>query len=119
MALTIPAAPLVTTFVKKQSSSSPPGPEELVVGLSLQDSAKLSQIRGVALNGSHAWLGVPYAEAPTGKLRFLPARPIGSWSGVRDASSYAAPCLEQSADGSSPNPLIPNASEDCECFPIL
>jgi carboxylesterase type B len=36
----------------------------------------------------YAFLGVPYAEPPTGSLRFSSPRPVTLWSGIRDAKQY-------------------------------
>ena len=41
-----------------------------------------------------AFIGVPYAEAPTGKDRFKPARPITSWEGARPARAWASICYQ-------------------------
>lgn len=56
------------------------------------------KIRGVITRslpyGLHArqFLGIPYAEAPLGELRFSPPIPIKPWSGVRDANEFPALC---------------------------
>lgn len=36
----------------------------------------------------YEFLGVPYAEPPTGKLRFNSPQPIKLWDGVRDAKEF-------------------------------
>lgn len=36
----------------------------------------------------YEFLGVPYAEPPTGKLRFCNPQPLSLWDGVRDAKAY-------------------------------
>ncbi|KAE8739805.1 Carboxyl/Cholinesterase 49, partial [Frankliniella occidentalis] len=41
-----------------------------------------------------AFLGVPYAAPPVGKLRFLPPQPVEKWSGVRDAIEERDGCLQ-------------------------
>lgn len=40
------------------------------------------------------WLGLPYAEPPVGELRWKAPRPPASWSGVREADAYGAPCAQ-------------------------
>ena len=39
---------------------------------------------------SAAFLGIPFAEAPVGDLRFAAPVPHGPWEGVRDAIAYGA-----------------------------
>lgn len=40
--------------------------------------------------GVHTFLGIPFAKAPLGPLRFAPPQPPEPWSGVRDGTSYPA-----------------------------
>ncbi|MGW4526175.1 carboxylesterase/lipase family protein [Amycolatopsis sp. NPDC004378] len=47
-------------------------------------------LRGSAGDGTRTFLGVPYAEPPVGELRFRAPRPVTPWSGVRDATKWAA-----------------------------
>lgn len=50
------------------------------------------QITGAATTvpGVVAWLGIPYAAPPTGKLRWRPPQPVEPWAGVRRAGRFAA-----------------------------
>ena len=43
------------------------------------------------------FLGVPFADAPTGANRFRPPQPAPRWAGVRDASRYG-PAVPQNPD---------------------
>lgn len=46
-------------------------------------------VRGVRReDGTEAYLGIPYAEAPFGELRFQRPQKRSPWSGVRDARDY-------------------------------
>ncbi|XP_058877897.1 acetylcholinesterase-like [Acipenser ruthenus] len=72
-------------------------------------------------SGGHvsAFLGIPFAEPPVGKLRFQPSHPKKPWPGTWDAGSYPKACY-QYVDTSYPGfPGIemwnPNRemSEDC------
>jgi para-nitrobenzyl esterase len=49
-------------------------------------------VRGVHQGGIDRFLGVPYAAAPVGDLRWRPPQPHGRWHGVRDASQFANHC---------------------------
>ncbi|XP_012868195.1 PREDICTED: acylcarnitine hydrolase-like [Dipodomys ordii] len=61
------------------------------------------QVRGSLIHvkdsnvGVHTFLGIPFAKPPVGPLRFAPPEHPEPWSGVRDATSYPAMCL-QNAD---------------------
>ena len=47
------------------------------------------------LNGSvGAFLGIPYAKPPVGKLRFRYPQPVDSWEGVKNASSFSNTCFQ-------------------------
>ncbi|GIT79567.1 carboxylic ester hydrolase [Leifsonia sp. LS1] len=46
------------------------------------------RVAGVWRHGSAAFLGIPFAEAPVGDLRFAAPVPHAPWDGVRDASAY-------------------------------
>jgi para-nitrobenzyl esterase len=68
-------------------------------------------VQGGAVN---AFMGLPYAAAPTGKLRWAPPVEPASWQGVRDATAFSAACMQVSAPPQgfySDNP--PRTSEDC------
>lgn len=66
-----------------------------------------------------AFLGIPYAEPPVGRLRFKKPEPREDWTGVWDATSHANSCY-QNIDNTFPgfagsemwNPTT-NLSEDC------
>lgn len=55
------------------------------------------------------FLGIPYAAPPLGVLRWQPPQALRTrWSSVRDASRFAAPCVQ----GARPS-LSRGGSEDC------
>lgn len=63
---------------------------------------------------SKQFLGIPYAKAPIGKLRFSSPEPVEPWSGVREATSYPPICPQLQM----PPPLNKivaglSTSEDC------
>ena len=57
---------------------------------------------------SAAFLGIPYAAAPVGALRYAAPAPVAPWTGVRDATVYGA-TPHRSDDGLTliPEPSIP------------
>jgi para-nitrobenzyl esterase len=82
------------------------------------DSAPLAavnsgQLRGALLGapsdkGGAAFKGIPYAQPPVGDLRWREPQPVRSWTGVRDAASFGAPCAQNSG-----NRPMANSQEDC------
>jgi len=55
---------------------------------------KSGRVRGVALAGCRAFLGVPYAEAPTGKARFRAPSAPTPWTGERDGRERGADMIQ-------------------------
>ena len=74
---------------------------------------------GVSNEHSHQefFLGIPYAQPPTGSLRFAPPQPIDeSWDEPRDATKYGNICYGYGADTAAlSNPI----SEDCLTLNIV
>ena len=65
-------------------------PDPLVVAV---DGGRISGRReGQA--GVRAFLGIPYAAAPVGALRWRPPQPVAPWHGVRPAQALAPQCLQ-------------------------
>jgi para-nitrobenzyl esterase len=64
-------------------------------------------VRGAIGPTAITYLGIPYAEAPVGDLRWRAPRPRARWSGVLDATAFGRHCPQP---GSA---LDPAASEDC------
>ena len=44
--------------------------------------------------GNHAWLGIPYASAPVGELRWRAPRPPQAWTDTRVALKSGASCTQ-------------------------
>lgn len=71
-------------------------------------------LRGVASGGINAYLGIPYAKAPVGDLRWKPPVAADGWQGVRNAAVAGPACIQ-------PKPIVasiysedlPSTSEDC------
>jgi hypothetical protein len=64
-------------------------------------------VEGVIGPSGKEWRGVPYAAPPVGDLRWRPPAPVTPWSGVRDATNFASPCIQLAF------PTGTFGSEDC------
>ena len=67
-------------------------------------------------NGTHAWLGIPYAQAPLGELRWRAPQPSKPWSGTREALAFGNICAQLGSFGGGAAPDQhgkPAGSEDC------
>ena len=61
-----------------------------------------------------AYLGIPFAAPPLGKLRWQPPRPPESWQGVRECNSFGTTCPQAPYPAGSVYALAPQPqSEDC------
>src|SRR5579862_1827031 len=65
-------------------------------------------VRGLASGGTDEFLGIPYAAPPVGALRWQPPQPAASWSGVRDATTFAPHCPQLASPFGQAS-----TSEDC------
>ncbi|MGZ5860932.1 MAG: carboxylesterase/lipase family protein [Croceibacterium sp.] len=70
--------------------------------------------------GVTVFRGMPFAAAPVGALRFMPAAAPKAWTGVRDASKWGDTCIQPSGKGrpiganqATDMPDSPITSEDC------
>src|SRR6266498_2645929 len=71
------------------------------------------QIRGIArVSGGAEFLGIPYAQPPVGNMRWHEPVDVKPWSGVRDASTFGAPCA-QSILGDWNKHDAETSKEDC------
>lgn len=65
--------------------------------------------------GAHAWLGIPYAAAPTGPRRWRAPQPPEPWDGIREALHRPSPCAQKRSpldQGAGPETNVVGA-EDC------
>jgi para-nitrobenzyl esterase len=76
--------------------------------------APAGALRGVDQDGLQVFKGVPYAVAPVGALRWKPPVAVPTWTGVRDALDFGAPCFQpKPRPGSIYSSTLKPMSEDC------
>ena len=51
-------------------------------------------IKGVQEGNLKKYLGIPYAEAPLGDLRWASAKPALNWEGIKSAESNSKICFQ-------------------------
>ncbi|WP_068874687.1 MULTISPECIES: carboxylesterase/lipase family protein [unclassified Phenylobacterium] len=90
----------------------------VLVGAARAEPSKLRVDGGVLVgsleDGVRTFKGVPFAKPPVGDLRWRPPQPT-SWTGERDATHYALPCLQPTPADGRPNGggVAGASSEDC------
>ncbi len=72
---------LTLAFVTSANAASPP-----IVEI---DSGS---VRGVVLDGTHAFFGIPYAAPPVGDARWKAPQPVAPWSDVRESAVFGPAC---------------------------
>jgi len=71
------------------------------------------RVRGIARRGRGAeFLGIPFAAPPVGDFRWREPQPVKLWTGIRDATSFGAPCA-QAILGDWNRHDAETSSEDC------
>ena len=73
-------------------------------------------LQGRTAPGSTAFLGIPFAEAPVGPLRWAPPSPARAWSGTRDATKFGSAPWQPTGgplDGLVPGMGSADQSDDC------
>lgn len=68
-------------------------------------------VRGFTHNGVHVFLGIPYAAAPVGDLRWMPPQPSKSWDHPLNATHFRDTCAQVTELGAFAGPS--STSEDC------
>src|SRR4030043_1594247 len=76
-------------------------------------ATKSGKIEGTFEDGLYVFKGIPYAEPPVGRLRWMPPQPVNPWSGVKQAKNFGA-IAPQTAMPLAPFVQVPQPqSEDC------
>ncbi len=68
-------------------------------------------VQGFVQNGVARFLGIPYAAAPVGALRWRPPQRHALWTGVRSARAFGPTCAQITTFGVFAGP--PSDHEDC------
>jgi para-nitrobenzyl esterase len=101
---------------------------------SLTVKTEQGKVKGKTLNDGKvkAFLGLPYAAAPTGDLRWKAPQPAAKWKGERDATKFGAHCAQgrvfedmifQDGEGSEDclflNVYVPADATDKSKLPVM
>ena len=106
---------LVITWYYLDAEAPPEGPAPVRDDVTLRTVGQGDVVGFIDRHGAQAWLGVPYAAAPTGAGRWRAPEPPEPWAGVRDALAEPSACAQK------PSPLGESdaaaakhiGSEDC------
>jgi len=82
-------------------------------------ATKSGKLEGSFDDGLYVFKGVPFAEPPVGKLRWLPPQPVKKWSGVRPARKYGAMAPQNAMPIPMPNaPAFGTTDQDEDCLTL-
>ena len=59
------------------------------------------KLQGYEKNGVNYFLGIPYAEAPIGELRWQPPKPVKAWQGIKNVNALGSSCMQPTNIGNS------------------
>jgi para-nitrobenzyl esterase len=96
------------------SPAEPPAPTP--DSASLRRPAAGPVVGAAGLYGHHEWLGIPFAQAPVGDLRWRAPQPVPAWDEPRETLAFGAACPQfaNRLDGEPPaEPGTPVGDEDC------
>ena len=82
-------------------------------------STKNGKLEGSLEDGLYVFKGIPYAEPPVGKRRWLPTQPVKKWSGVRPAKQYGPIAPQNLMPIPIPGgPMYGNDKQDEDCLSL-
>ncbi len=71
------------------------------------------KLEGILEDGIYIFKGIPYAEPPVGKLRWMPPEPKKPWRGVRKALKFGAISVQKQVNPGTQFQVNEPYSEDC------
>ena len=80
--------------------------------VTLQVKTQYGILEGFEEDGVKKFLGVPFAQAPVGELRWKAPQPLQAWEGVREAKQFGDDPMQPNVFGDM-NFRGPGRSEDC------
>jgi len=80
--------------------------------VTLQVKTQSGVVEGFEQDGVKKFLGIPFAEAPVGELRWKAPQPVKAWEGVREAKQFGDDPMQPNVFGDM-NFRGPARSEDC------
>ena len=80
--------------------------------VTLQVKTQYGVLEGFEENGVKKFLGVPFAQAPVGELRWKAPQPVVAWEGVREAKQFGNDPMQPDIFGDMAF-RGPSRSEDC------
>ena len=86
--------------------------EPKVKEVTLQVKTKSGVVEGFEQDGVKKFLGIPFAQAPVGQLRWKAPQPMKAWKGVREAKEFGNDPMQPNVFGDM-NFRGPARSEDC------
>lgn len=92
------------------ASSARSAPAQPACAAGTTVSTASGPVCGIAVNGVSEWLGIPYAAAPVGPLRWQPPQPHAPWATTLQATAFGSECT-QPTSLTSALPLA--GSENC------
>jgi para-nitrobenzyl esterase len=111
--LFLPDASMATGMATADGGAKPDGGADAGFGSVAADGLTIAfgsgRVKGKLVDTTREFLGIPYAKAPVGALRFAAPQAIDPWTGDKDATMFGASCA-QSMGTLSP---MGATSEDC------
>ena len=80
--------------------------------VTLQVKTQSGVVEGFEQDGVKKFLGIPFAQAPVGELRWKAPQPVQAWEGVREAKQFGDDPMQPNIFGDM-NFRGPARSEDC------